>query len=292
MGTVKDTRRRKALRDIVKEQKSVEKARKLIFCGGVKLSSLKVQRVLATGSLLPVRNAFSRIENFDIHKIIVTDILHEFEIGVWKSIFSHLMRILVAQGGNAITDLNARYRQIPTFKSIRKFSNNASAMKKLAARDFEDLLQCAYPVFQGLLPEPHNKTVLKLLFVLASWHAYAKLRIHTDTTLGFLKEATVSLGRVVRRFRRTTCEAYETKELPKETAARGRRKAAMTAKKSEQSGSKPAATENPATEKSVAARKKQLNINTIKFHSLAKVAENIERFGTTDSYNTQIVSPF
>ena len=36
-----------------------------------------------------------------------------------------------------------RFRQIPTFgrDTIRKFSNNASAMKKLAARDFEDLLQ-------------------------------------------------------------------------------------------------------------------------------------------------------
>lgn len=36
-----------------------------------------------------------------------------------------------------------RYRQISTFGSgtIRKFSQNSSEMKKLAARDFEDLLQ-------------------------------------------------------------------------------------------------------------------------------------------------------
>ena len=36
-----------------------------------------------------------------------------------------------------------RYRQISTFgrDTIRKFSNNTSAMKKLAARDYEDLLQ-------------------------------------------------------------------------------------------------------------------------------------------------------
>jgi hypothetical protein len=35
------------------------------------------------------------------------------------------------------------YRQVPTFgrDMIQKFSNNASEMKKLAARDFEDLLQ-------------------------------------------------------------------------------------------------------------------------------------------------------
>jgi hypothetical protein len=34
------------------------------------------------------------------------------------------------------------YRKIPTFGSaIRKFNHNVSGMKRLAARDFEDLLQ-------------------------------------------------------------------------------------------------------------------------------------------------------
>ena len=37
----------------------------------------------------------------------------------------------------------ARFRQIPTFgvDTIRKFSNNISETKQLAARDFEDALQ-------------------------------------------------------------------------------------------------------------------------------------------------------
>jgi hypothetical protein len=36
-----------------------------------------------------------------------------------------------------------RFRQVPTFGNgvIRKFSNNTSEMKRLAARDFEDILQ-------------------------------------------------------------------------------------------------------------------------------------------------------
>ena len=39
-----------------------------------------------------------------------------------------------------------RYREIPTFGAgtIRRFASNASAMKKLGARDFEDLLQVEY----------------------------------------------------------------------------------------------------------------------------------------------------
>ena len=51
--------------------------------------------------------------------------------------FSSYILILLAQ-----FDFFSRYRQISTFGSntIRRFSNNASKMKKLTARDFEDLL--------------------------------------------------------------------------------------------------------------------------------------------------------
>ena len=95
--------------------------------------------------------------------MLVVDLLHEFEIGVWKSLFTHLIRLLYAAGKDSdrlVTELDkrfvyttlpccylsnpsCRYRQISTFGSgtIRKFSQNSSEMKKLAARDFEDLLQ-------------------------------------------------------------------------------------------------------------------------------------------------------
>ncbi len=79
---------------------------------------------------------------------MVVDLLHEFELGVWKGLFTHLIRMLHASpdGQRRVDDLNARYRQTPTFSgsTIRRFSNNAADMKKLAARDFEDLLQVMY----------------------------------------------------------------------------------------------------------------------------------------------------
>ena len=96
--------------------------------------------------------------------MLVVDLLHEFELGVWKALFKHLIRILhaAASHGGLVVELNRRYvdctvsyrglmdlpvttrfRAIPTFGSstIRRFASNASEMKKLAARDFEDLLQ-------------------------------------------------------------------------------------------------------------------------------------------------------
>jgi hypothetical protein len=46
--------------------------------------------------------------------------------------------------GKRLTNyISQSFRQVPTFgrDTIRRFSNNVSEMKKLAARDFEDLLQ-------------------------------------------------------------------------------------------------------------------------------------------------------
>jgi hypothetical protein len=104
--------------------------------------------------------------------MLVVDVMHEFELGVWKALFSHLVRILyaAAPGGKLVALLDERYgqltlecgiaislwwlttqylnryRQMPLFSqaTIRKFTNNVSEMKKLATHDFEDLLQVKY----------------------------------------------------------------------------------------------------------------------------------------------------
>jgi hypothetical protein len=41
--------------------------------------------------------------------MFVPDLLHEFELGVWKAIFTHLMRVLYGAGGDLIQTLNWRY---------------------------------------------------------------------------------------------------------------------------------------------------------------------------------------
>ena len=59
-----------------------------------------------------MQNAFSEHllkYGFDFHSIFVVDMLHEFELGVWKAIFTHLLRLLYAQGGDGIQELNKRY---------------------------------------------------------------------------------------------------------------------------------------------------------------------------------------
>jgi len=138
------------------------------------------------------------------------------------------------------------------------------------------------PVFEGLLPPRHNEIVLDLLFELATWHAFARLRVHTDSTLDMFQVSTKSLTAAVRRFIREMCESYMTQELPKETAARGRRTAALTAKRGGRT---------TKGKTSAAPKGKKFNLETYKYHALADYPETIQMFGTADNYNTQIVCP-
>ena len=126
------------------------------------------------------------------------------------------------------------------------------------------------------MPSPHNEIVLTLLFELATWHALAKLRIHTDMSLRFLETSTKRLGKILRRFVSETCEAFPTVELPQEETVRRRRMAMSDPK-----GKKKAAESGP--------KKKTLNLQTYKLHALGDYSNTIRQYGTTDSYSTQTV---
>ncbi|EIW80601.1 hypothetical protein CONPUDRAFT_57638, partial [Coniophora puteana RWD-64-598 SS2] len=178
-----------------------------------------------------------------------------------------------------------RYRNTPPFgrATIRRFRKNTSDMKRIAARDFEDILQCSMPVFEGILPnETHNKTLLDLLFDLSYWHAHAKLRLHTDLTLSQFDQAVISLGSSARKFQSQVCPLYDTRELPAETSARGRRavtKVANTLAKTKQGRVR-------AARLAQSRHHKRLNLETFKFHSLGDYPDMIRRYGTTDNYST------
>jgi hypothetical protein len=134
--------------------------------------------------------------------------------------------------------------------------------------------------------------LLQLLFSAASWHALAKLRLHTDHTLNLLDDATSSLGSKLRNFSATVCTEYNTRELQREADARQRRQA--TAQKPPNSGAStapvPGPSALPSAQKPVGGRRpKALNLNTYKNHSLGDYAATIRMYGTTDSYSTEAV---
>jgi len=118
--------------------------------------------------------------------------------------------------------------------------------------------------------------VRMLLYCTAEWHAFAKLRLHTESTLNHLEKLTTELGRLMRKFRDITESDFSTFELPRESAARKRR-----SKGKEREG-----TSNPT---STSQKPKTLNLFTYKWHALSDYVRSIRLFGGTDGFSTQVV---
>jgi len=186
---------------------------------------------------------------------------------------------------------------VPTFArdTIRRLPGNVSELSQLAARDYEDILQvcnsrhsstdlslidleCSIPAFEGLFYEEDNRSISELLFLLSTWHAYAKLRLHTDTTLEMLETVAKALCQALRHFAVVTCPQYTTKELPREVNARIKRQQAQATR---------GARANKSTSNSV--KVKRFNMSTYKIHCIPDYPDAIRKYGTTDSYSTQTV---
>lgn len=133
MGTPHDMEIQARVRvDDRARKKKILKACRAIFKNGASINGVRVKRLLPDELLVPTiisicyrylsghrvlalryhfQNSFSeRIsgvsETFNFFLMFVVDLLHEFEHGVWKAIFMHLMRILYAVGGTSLKELN------------------------------------------------------------------------------------------------------------------------------------------------------------------------------------------
>ncbi|KAG9082842.1 hypothetical protein FRC06_004827, partial [Ceratobasidium sp. 370] len=236
-------------------------------------------------------NAFSRrlrYLGFDIFEALTVDFLHEFELGVWKSVFQHLLRVLHSSGTGAVAALNERFRLIPSFGNgtIRPFVEDVSDMTRPAARTYEDVLQCIGPALEGLLPASIEPHILTLLYVLAEWHGLAKLRRHTSVSISTLRQTTSRLGHELREFRRYTSE-IDVYETPKEQTARQQRVRKRARPRAALANDSDALDPEPMPTNEGGRRRKYFNLDTIKLHVLPDYPEAIEQFGTTDSTSTQ-----
>ncbi|TBU21594.1 hypothetical protein BD311DRAFT_678015 [Dichomitus squalens] len=262
---------------------AIARVRRWIFEDGTVPDGTHVQKTkLGFFSMAPVRSAFSQrfaSLGYSAYKLFVPDLMHEFELGVWKGTFTHLVRILIAEGRDGVQKLDERFSMTPTFgrATIRRFVDSVSAMKKLAARDFEQMLKCSIPCFENLLPERANSIVLTMLFELAMWHAFAKLQLHSESTVTAFEGSTSTLGQAMRAFLRRVCPDYATQELPKETQSRQRRKARRAT----------ASGPNGPNVRVSAKVKKFSVLNTPKYHRLGDYARSIAELGTSDNWSTQ-----
>ncbi|KAG8713124.1 hypothetical protein FRC09_019071 [Ceratobasidium sp. 395] len=161
---------------------------------------------------------------------------------------------------------------------------DVASMSRMAARDFEDILQCCIAVFKGLLPPICEEPARTLIFLFASWHGLAKSQLHTKVTLKMLESLKSKLGLTLQNFAKLT-ESLDVRETPQEYA-RWQKQYKSSKAKSSAKGKQ--VTKKAASEGGNGRRRCVLNLNTYKTHSMGDYVPNIEEFGTTDSYSTQI----
>ncbi|KAH7905471.1 hypothetical protein BJ138DRAFT_1138264 [Hygrophoropsis aurantiaca] len=271
LGCSSDRRQRIASqRSDSSRQRLVNTARSLIYNNFYGVDSTPIENLLKAQSWVPNSNIFS-------------DRLAIFGFNVGLALLTHLLRIL--------------YRLVPMFgqSTIQRFKANTSELKNMAARNFEDLLQCAIPVFDGLLPHPQNAHVVQLLFTMAHWHGLAKLRMHSDLTLEILDTLTTMLGDQFRKFDTEVCSLYNTKEFDHEMNARTCRQAKAASHRTNNTNEKTQTSTGPskandANQPTVGknqCREVKFNLKTYKFHALGDYVTCIRNFGTSDSYSTE-----
>jgi len=113
MGMKRDMKERDALARVDSEawRRKINAAQEIIYQKNYAVDSAPVELILKEESLVPTKNAFSQKLSkfgFNFFSMFVVDIMHEFELGVWKELFIHLLRILDAQDKTLINELDRR----------------------------------------------------------------------------------------------------------------------------------------------------------------------------------------
>ena len=125
------------------------------------------------------------------------------------------------------------------------------------------------PAFEGLLENQQIDNMIQdMLFELAMFYTFAKLAMHTDSTLIAFEAAVTRLGKAMRDFMFKVCPEYDTRELPRETESRKRRRNSKASTK---------------------AKRKNFNLNTYKYHRLADYPRVIREIGMLDGPSTMTV---
>ncbi|KAJ3752589.1 hypothetical protein EV360DRAFT_97363 [Lentinula raphanica] len=88
----------------------VKKARDYIYRKGYGIRSARIEELLKATSSVPTMNAFvDRLgSDFNPSHMLAPDFMHEFELGVFKSLFAHLIRVLHAKDSSLVSELDHR----------------------------------------------------------------------------------------------------------------------------------------------------------------------------------------
>lgn len=191
----------------------------------------------------------------------------------------------------------SRFWQVPTFGNgvICRFSDNTSEMKRLAARDFEDMLQVLFSEYlslnlscwqfsslvchsrlRGIISHRSRCccaiAVVSIRAVACPCEAQASLGVHGQVSWRNIQAAVAKVTEIPRCH--LCCIQY---------SGIAQRESSLPTKGCKTWWNKPYSPRIKWSED------QDFNLSTYKFHSMGDYATTIKLFGTTDSFTTQIV---
>ena len=145
------------------------------------------------------------------------------------------------------------------------------------------------PCFDGLFEEDTlNDAIQDVVFSMAAFHGFAKLHMHTDSSLSCYDGLTTVLGKDARYFADDVCEQLPAIPLAREVAARRRRqhRKAQQARSASPRNHSRSQTPSRSTSPSPSRKRKYFNMYTYKWHNLGHYPDIIRKYGTLDLLGT------
>ncbi|KAG2737094.1 hypothetical protein P692DRAFT_20762571, partial [Suillus brevipes Sb2] len=99
----------------------VATARDHIYKNNLGVDSAAVELILKPNSWVPNKNTFLDSLGpfgFNIFIALVVDLLHEVELGVWRMLLVHLLRILTALNKDLIHEVDRRCAKYLSYNSL------------------------------------------------------------------------------------------------------------------------------------------------------------------------------
>ncbi|CAE6448234.1 unnamed protein product [Rhizoctonia solani] len=142
--------------------------------------------LFSTEGLKPFGKPFwADLPHTNIFTCLTPDILHQLHKGVFKE---HLMNWCVKLVTKSLGSANAIddcFKLMPRHPELRHFLSGVTALKQSTANKHRQMQKVFIGVMQGLVPD----RVLKAVIAVIDFIYYARLPVHTDTTLQLLDDA-------------------------------------------------------------------------------------------------------
>ncbi|KAG6916065.1 hypothetical protein DXG01_008590 [Tephrocybe rancida] len=260
--------------DNLSRHNKITKSRQFIYNKNFAVDSAAVERELKPESLVPTVNMFSdRLGKHGFHwfSMFVVDLLHEIELGVWKALLIHLLRILESINENILHGL-AKLR-LHTSLTLALLDQSTTILGD-ALREFKSDICPAFAT-RELRQEAAarerrnaNKTAT------TTWDVQAK---GSKTTTGATARTTIPT---------TTTDATQL-DGQSLVVSTGQPALSSTPALSAPHLTPVVPAGNPTAALVRSCKAKEFSLSTYKIHALGDYVATIQAFGTTDSYSTE-----